>query len=120
MTTVTDADREAAAAIAVLPEMRDLILSGHADHHAEPFARHAARARLEGAEIMREAAAVEADDAYGYGDCCLDTLGDTATAIRNIDPAAILEAHTRAKAMDELAEADAELLDDIAPAPPVG
>ena len=37
---VTQADREAAASIAVLPEMRELILSGRADHHAEPFARH--------------------------------------------------------------------------------
>lgn len=40
MVEVTQADREAAAAIAVLPEMRELILSGRADHHAEPFARH--------------------------------------------------------------------------------
>ena len=40
MVEVTDADREAAAAIAVLSEMRELILSGRADHHAEPFARH--------------------------------------------------------------------------------
>lgn len=59
MTTVTDADREAAAAIAVLPEMRDLILAGRADHHAEAFARHreAAEARATAAEA-REAALV--------------------------------------------------------------
>jgi hypothetical protein len=40
VTTITQADREAAAAAAVLVEMRDLILAGRADHHAEPFARH--------------------------------------------------------------------------------
>lgn len=33
-------DREAAASVAVLAEMRELILAGKADHHAEPFARH--------------------------------------------------------------------------------
>ena len=38
MTTVTDADREAAAKAAVLVEFRDLILAGKADHHAEPWA----------------------------------------------------------------------------------
>ena len=48
MTNITDADREAAASIAVLTEMRDLIRAGRADHHAEPFARHreAERARI--------------------------------------------------------------------------
>lgn len=40
MLEITDADREAAASVAVLSEMRELILSGRADHHAEPFARH--------------------------------------------------------------------------------
>lgn len=40
MTTVTDADREAAAKAAVLVEFRDLILAGKADHHAEPWAEH--------------------------------------------------------------------------------
>ena len=39
MVEVTDADREAAASVAVLAEMRELILSGRADHHAEPWAR---------------------------------------------------------------------------------
>lgn len=38
--TVIQADREAAASVAVLAEMRELILAGRADHHAEPFARH--------------------------------------------------------------------------------
>lgn len=37
---VMQADREAAASVAVLVEMREMILSGRADHHAEPFARH--------------------------------------------------------------------------------
>ena len=37
---VNAADRIAAAAITVLSEMRDLILAGKADHHAEPFAVH--------------------------------------------------------------------------------
>ena len=37
---ITQADREAAAKNAVLVEMRDLILAGRADHHAEPWAAH--------------------------------------------------------------------------------
>lgn len=40
MTEITQADRDAAASVAVLPEMRDLIRAGRADYHAEPFARH--------------------------------------------------------------------------------
>lgn len=45
---VTQADRGAAASVAVLVEMRELILAGRADHHAEPFARHrlAERAKI--------------------------------------------------------------------------
>lgn len=39
MVEVTDEDRKAAASVAVLVEMRELILSGRADHHAEPWAR---------------------------------------------------------------------------------
>ena len=38
--TVEQCDRDAAASVAVLVEMRELILAGRADHHAEPFARH--------------------------------------------------------------------------------
>jgi hypothetical protein len=45
MVEVTQADREAAASIAVLVEMRELIREGRADHHAEPFARHRIAAR---------------------------------------------------------------------------
>lgn len=54
MTEVTDADRQAAASVAVLVEMRELILAGRADHHAEPWTRHreAAEAPLR-AEIER-------------------------------------------------------------------
>ena len=37
---VEQCDREAAASVAVLVEMRELILAGRADHHAEAFARH--------------------------------------------------------------------------------
>lgn len=37
---VTDDDRRAAASVAVLVEMRDLIRSGRMDHHAEPWMEH--------------------------------------------------------------------------------
>jgi len=47
---VTQADRIAAAPMAVLAEMRDLILAGKADHYAEPFARHREQARREALE----------------------------------------------------------------------
>ena len=40
MSEVTQEDREAAAKVAVLVEMRELILAGKADHHAEPWASH--------------------------------------------------------------------------------
>jgi hypothetical protein len=53
---ITQADRIAAAAITVLPEMRDLILAGKADHHAEPFARHVAAERAEIARLTAELA----------------------------------------------------------------
>lgn len=54
MIVITDADREAAASITALVEMRELIRAGRADHHAEPFARHriAATRDLE-AEVER-------------------------------------------------------------------
>jgi hypothetical protein len=75
----------------------------------EQFAENAkcskARARLEGAEIMREAA----KDAVHHS---LYAVG----RIKALDPAAILEAHTRAKAMGELIARDADLID--APSPP--
>jgi len=49
-----------------------------------------ARARLEGAEIMRKHVVVDLKS-YGL---------DVAEIVRQYDPAAILEAHTRAKAMN--------------------
>lgn len=52
---ITDGDREAAASVAVLAEMRELILSGRADHHAEPWALHRQRGKLEGARLALEA-----------------------------------------------------------------
>lgn len=98
--TITQADRERAASIAVLQEMRDLILAGRADHHAEPFARWREADIAEGMEIMREAAI----ERLKFMSCtCFRKL-------RALDPAAILAAHTRAKALSELAEADADLL----------
>jgi hypothetical protein len=59
-----------------------------------------ARARLEGAEVMREAAAdaFEIPDGEQWDDCCIDTLYDYECAILNLDPAAVLEAHTRTEA----------------------
>ena len=45
MVEINQADWEAAASIAVLVEMRELIREGRADHHAEPFARHRIAAR---------------------------------------------------------------------------
>lgn len=56
MTTVTQEDREAAAKGMVLTEMRDLILAGRMDHHAEAFAAHREAAELRGARAMQEAA----------------------------------------------------------------
>ncbi len=55
MIEVTQADREAAASIAVLVEMRELIREGRADHHAEPFARHriAAENAARGDQVAR-------------------------------------------------------------------
>lgn len=50
MVEITQADREAAASVAVLVEMRELILAGKADHHAEPWARHREAGRRAGLE----------------------------------------------------------------------
>lgn len=73
-----------------------------------------ARARLEGAEIMREAAAKWAEDDAKLCDCSAHSESECACgawcewktvpmdrvieALHALDPAAILEAHTRAKA----------------------
>ena len=50
MTKVTQDDREAAAKVAVQVEMRELILAGKADYHAEPWAAHRITADLAGYE----------------------------------------------------------------------
>jgi len=54
MVEVRQEDREAAASIAVLVEMRELIREGRADHHAEPFARHRVAAENAAMEIAKE------------------------------------------------------------------
>mgnify|MGYP003419731314 FL=1 len=69
MIEVTQADRKAAASVAVLVEMRELILAGRADHHAEPFARHRIAAL--------EEAATELERQDGHGE-----WSEAATAIR--------------------------------------
>lgn len=61
MVEVTQEDREAAASIAVLVEMRELIREGRADHHAEPFARH----RIAAENAALERAAKVADELGG-------------------------------------------------------
>jgi len=64
-------------------------------------------ARLEGMEIMREAAERAAEDATNtdWDDCCLDVMGDAVQSIQNLDPAAILAEHTRAKDKPSVGEA---------------
>ncbi len=61
MIEVTQADREAAASVAVLVEMRELILAGRADHHAEPWAAH----RIAAENAALERAAKVADELGG-------------------------------------------------------
>jgi len=51
VTEVKDIDREAAASVAVLVEMRKLIHDGRADYHARAFAAH--REAAEAAERAR-------------------------------------------------------------------
>ena len=93
MVEVTDEDRRTAASVAVLAEMRELILSGRADHHAEPWAKYRIaaeqRGKLEGARLAIEAAA---DRAYVK---CAEmrhvTLGDACRqSIRALSPAKIV------------------------------
>ena len=56
MVEVTQADRKAAASVAVLVEMRELILAGRADHHAEPWAAHRIAALEEAAKVADRSA----------------------------------------------------------------
>ena len=94
MVEVTQEDRDAAASIAVLVEMRELIREGRADHHAEPFARHriaAENAALErAAKVADEHRAKAWDIAKQQGQNDLVGSGrnhagrEIATAIRNL------------------------------------
>lgn len=95
MVEVTDEDRQAAASATVLVEMRELILSGRADLHAEPWAKHRQRGKLEGARLAIEAAASRADliIATGRTEFALgyDAGAETAaSAIRALSPAKIV------------------------------
>lgn len=118
MTTVTDADREAAMAREVSRGYtqctRNKVLRGDKDEDelVQAFARHREQAILEGMEIMREAAIdwLKAMDGYGEWWEAAQLIHD------NLAASAILAAHTRAKAMDELIAGDADLYDS----PPVG
>lgn len=60
MADITPADRELAASYAVLPEMRDLIRAGKAEHHAEPAAAHR---EAHEAPLLARIAELEAEDA---------------------------------------------------------
>jgi len=123
MTTVTDADKAATAAyydratdiLALAPCPPGVTLVSIMD---EAFARHReaaeARARLEGAEVMREAAARVIRSGM-HNEYARPQPALTA-AVLAIDPAAILSEHARRKAMDELIAGDADLYDG----PPVG
>ncbi len=83
MTDVTQADREAAASVAVLLEMRELIRAGKADYHAEPFARHreVERAAIE----ERFWSIVDADGLCGAPSDMWAALEYLARAARNRD-----------------------------------
>lgn len=96
MVEVTQEDREAAASVAVLAEMRELILSGRADHHAEPWAIHRQRGKLEGARLAIEAVLPEVVtdwtiDAHGaHCRCTTCELNIAEDSIRALDPAKIV------------------------------
>jgi hypothetical protein len=95
MTTVTDADRKAAADLRMLlPPLADqrviaAMRDGALDciDMVQAFARHREQAILEGMEMMREAIAQYLEGRRGGA--------IPGVHIRNLDPAAILEAHTR-------------------------
>lgn len=108
MIKVTQADRKAAASVAVLAEMRELILAGRADHHAEPWAMH----RLAGVKVGLGAAAraLEADAqlcdcfARSEGECACGAWSDYKTVpmeraveiVRAIDPTTVGAEHDAA------------------------
>jgi len=99
--------REAAAEIRSLREQVAQERAAIAAMRAER-AGVVARVRLEGAEVMREAAAVEAwskmNDHRNVCSCADCVSG----AIRNLNPAAILEARARAKATGTLGDSDGD------------
>lgn len=87
---ITDGDREAAASVAVLAEMRELILSGRADHHAEPWALHRQRGKLEGARLAIEAAAKDAEEWFPFDTSKRYPSFGVVASIRALDPAKIV------------------------------
>ena len=127
MTPVTDADREAYLAFNKLPSvLAEAVRAGEWDHLTgmQVLARHREaaeqRAGLEGAEIMREAAAghlatLAKQTPLGHenvqrGASTYNWLTHHAQLVRSLDPAAIIAHHTRTKAMGELIAGDADLL----------
>lgn len=114
MINVTDADRKAAVEIMAdrwNRPTRGNVLAGNCDHYipVQVCARHReaaeARARLEGMEIMREAAK---DALAAVQTPHKQVLWDVNAALNSINAeAAILEAHTRAKAMDNAGDGGA-------------
>lgn len=104
MTTVTEADREAYLALNMLPEKyAEAIRAGEWDEVTglQAFARHREaaeqRGRLEGAEIMREAAAKDAEEWFPGDKKTLFPKYGVVAAIRHLDPAAIIAQHARTK-----------------------
>jgi hypothetical protein len=97
MTTVTDADRE-------IVESFWNFQTGQMDKSplalAQMIARHREaaeqRARLEGAEIMREAAAKDAEEWFPGDKKTLFPKYGVVAAIRHLDPAAIIAQHKHA------------------------
>ncbi len=104
MTTVTDAE---AIVQAIIGTPNTILSQASYDALVAGIKAAEARARLEGAEVMREAAATHLTTNGHY---------DAGLALYALDPAAILSEHARRKAMDELIAGDA----DLATTPPVG
>jgi hypothetical protein len=105
MTTVTDAE----AIVQAIIETPNTILSQASyDALVNGIKAHRQSAILEGMEIMREAAAQCSNARWSQHPEAVD---DVTRNIRALDPAAILDQHTRAKAMDELIAGDADLYD---------
>ena len=69
---VTQADRKAAASVAVLSEMRDPIRAGRADHLAEPWAKH--RQQAVAAEVAQIVAWLRKDDLVVFTNVLADVI----------------------------------------------